>query len=77
MPPLEMKGQSTAEASTTRVVDEIDGKDMEGKRYLSTQYLVPLATSAIVAVSCLYSWPDLVESLSQDLQDQHVDDGVE
>ena len=77
MPPLEMKEQSTAEPSMTRVVDEIDGNDLEGRIYLLTQYLVPLATSSIVPVCCLCSWPDLVESLSQNLQDQHVDDGVE
>jgi len=77
MPPLEMKEQSTAEPSTTSVVDEIDGNDLEGRIYLLTQYLVSLATSSIVPVCCLYSWPDLVDLNEQDLQDKHVDNGVE
>ena len=77
MPPLEMKEQSTAEPSMTRVVDEIDGNDLAGRIYWLAQYLVPLATSSIVPVCCLYSWPDLVDLNEQDLQDKHVDNGVE
>ena len=77
MPPLEMKEQSTAEPSMTRVVDEIDGNDLEGRIYLLSQYLVPLATSSIVPVCCLYSWPDLVDLNVPDLEDQHLDDGAE
>ena len=50
MPPLEMKEQSTAEPSMTRVVDEIDGNDLEGRIYLLTQYLVPLGRSANMTV---------------------------
>ena len=77
MPPLEMILSLTAEPSMTRVVDEIDGNDLAGRIYWLAQYLVPLATSSIVPVCCLRSWPDLVDLNEQDLQDQHVDDGVE
>ena len=60
----------------TRVVDEIDGNDLAGRIYWLAQYLVPLATSSIVPVCCLCSWPDLVDLNVPDLEDQHLDDGA-